>query len=81
VAHHFGQPGERIAFGGVEPAAAQIERQIFDIHRMRTAADTLHGFYEQDRTAPVVQPARCGDSRRSSSHDDYFGCHSVPASA
>lgn len=57
VTEQFGDACEWFGFAGMKPAATQIERQTLHHHRIRTAADALHHFYEQDRMVPIMQTA------------------------
>jgi hypothetical protein len=61
----------------VEPAAAEVERLAFRLHRPRAPAETRASFDERVSAARIVQAPGGRYSGGASTNDDNVGLHSL----
>ena len=65
-----GQRGERIALGGMQPAAAEVERKPGSLDRVGSSSEPRQRLHEQDGQPRRGEAPGCGDPRRARAHDD-----------
>ena len=66
-----GQRGEGIALGGMQPAAAEVERNAVGPDRMGSPSEPRQRLHQQDGPPRRGKTPGRGDPRRARAHDDY----------
>ena len=64
---------QRIAIGGMQPAAAEVERVTAGLMRPGAAAEPVARFEQQARHAGIGELARRADTGRAAADHDDFG--------